>query len=317
MPAWLVRRTFNLTCVSVLIVTYNPGDTILACLRAVLDSNLPYDVETIVIDNASRDGTVNRVRDAFPDVMVIANSDNLGYGRGNNRGFAQSSGDVIVILNPDAVVTGNALDVMVDYVSTHPDVGIVGPRTYDSDGKVTITARLSYTVPRLLVKHLGLDRLLPSLVYGRLGRISVSTDHPTDADWLSGSALALRREVYEKLGGFDNDLFLFMEDVDLCARVKELGLRVVYLPSAKVVHIGSESVNRFPVARIRSYHLSPLHYFRKRGKPWAVRVLKVGFTVELVSKSILRRVQNVIRFDERRREKAQIEWQVIGEMWKY
>lgn len=100
-------------------------------------------------------------------------------------------------------------------------------------------------------------------------------------------------------------------------RAKEMNYRVVYLPSAEVEHIGSESVSRFPVARIRSYHISPLYYFRKRGKPNAVRVLKIVFIIELTAKSLIRRTQNLLHKDHRRQEKAQIEWGTIREVWHY
>ncbi|MBK9125768.1 MAG: glycosyltransferase family 2 protein [Chloroflexi bacterium] len=305
-----------MTPVSILIVTYNPDKTILSCLRAI-QSEATHDSEVIVIDNASQDRTVERVQSIFPYVKILANSDNPGYGVANNRGFALSHGDVIVILNPDVVVAPGAVQALVDFVASNGDVGVVGPRTLSSDGRPVITARHDYTVFRLLVKHLGINRVIPSWVYGSLGPLSLETNDPLDVDWLHGSALALRRDIYAQLGGFDEEFFLFMEDVDLCARARDAGLRVVLLPSAQVEHVGSESVNRFPVARIRSYHISPLHYFRKRGRPWAVRILKIGFTLELVGKSIIRRLQNLVSPDEGRREKARIEWQVISDVWKY
>jgi N-acetylglucosaminyl-diphospho-decaprenol L-rhamnosyltransferase len=127
----------------------------------------------------------------------------------------------------------------------------------------------------------------------------------------------MKRHTYQTSGGFDDAIFLFMEDVDLCDRINQMGLSVMYIPTAQVTHIGSESVSRFPIARIRNYHISPLYYFRKRGKANAVRILKTVFIVELAAKSVIRRTQNLLKPDPRRLEKARIEWAVIGDVWRY
>lgn len=302
---------------SIIIVTYNSGDTIISCLNSLPQLVCGAPVEVIVVDNASHDGTAERVRANFPNVRVLSNPDNPGYGVGNNRGFALATGEMIAIINPDVVVRPNALEELVTYLHAYTDVGIVGPKTFDSQHNPVITARHSYTVPRLIAKYLALNRIWPRLVYGTLGSLSLKSAVPLNVDWLHGSALVIPRAVYEQLGGFDPAFFLFMEDVDICMRAKEIGYRVVYLPSAEVEHIGSESVSRFPVTRIRSYHISPLYYFRKRGKPNAVRMLKIAFIVELTAKSFIRRAQNLLKADPRRLEKARIEWKTIRDVWRY
>jgi GT2 family glycosyltransferase len=303
--------------ISIMIVTYNPGETIVACLKALPENINGLSVEVIVVDNASQDGTAAHVAGLFPHVRLLGNLDNPGYGIGNNRGFELSTGRYIVILNPDVVVRTGALDKLIDYLQMHPYVGIVGPRTFDSEQWPVITARHEYTVGRLLAKYLGLNFIFPSSVYGIYGSQSLKTDQPLDVDWLHGSALVIRRDVYEILGGFDENFFLFMEDVDLCIRAKEAGWRVVYLPTAEVEHVGSESVSRYPVARIRSYHISPLYYFRKRGQHSAVRILKAGFIVSLSLKTTLRRLQNLMDPNEQRQEKARLEWKFIKDVWHF
>lgn len=303
--------------ISIIIVTYNPGETILTCLNDLpktINGNL---IEVIVVDNASQDGTPERVAAKFPHIRLVVNTDNPGYGIGNNRGFGFSSGQFIIILNPDVVVRQNALESMVDYLKRNQDVGIVGPRTFDSNNQPIITARHKYTVWRLLAKYLALNMLFPRIVYGTYGLLSLKSSNPIDVDWLHGSALVMRRELYSTMGGFDAEFFLFMEDVDICMRSKEAGWRVVYLPTAEVEHVGSETVSRYPVARIRSYHISPLYYFRKRGQHNAVRLLKVGFTLSLILKSTVRRMQNLIKPDANRLEKAQVEWRTIKDVWRY
>ena len=302
---------------SIIIVTYNPGKTIVACLEALYRQSDGLSLEVIVVDNASHDGTPELVQSTFPHVKLITSQDNLGYGLGNNRGFEFTTSEFVVILNPDVVVLDGALKSMIEYLKAHKLVGFVGPKTFDAEHQLVVTARSAYTVPRLLARYTGIGSLFPLFIYGRHGQLSITTSVPLEVDWVQGSVLGFRREVYAALNGFDDGFFLFLEDVDLCLRAHVAGWKVVYLPTATVEHIGSESVSRFHAARIRSYQISPLYYYRKRGRENSVRILKIGFVAALMLKSVSRRLINVVRPSERRREQAQVEWSVIQEVWRY
>lgn len=303
--------------ISIIIVTYNPGKTILACLEALYKHHTDDEIEVIVVDNASRDDTVEQVRTHYPQVKLLACDDNLGYGVGNNRGFELATGEFVVILNPDVVVREGALTRMVEYLKQNPDVGVVAPKTFDEEHQPVISARAVYNIPRLFVKYFGLDRLFPQVIHGKYGQTSLTTREPLDVDWLQGAALMFPYEVFKILNGFDEAFFLFFEDMEICIRVHELGKRVIFLPTAEIEHVGSESVSRFPTARIRSYQISPLYYYRKRGQEGNVRILKVILITSLALKSSIRRVQNIVKPDEKRLEKARVEWQTISDVWGY
>lgn len=306
-----------MTNLSVIIVTYNPGHTILACLDSIPSEFEGGSVEIVVVDNASNDGTVERISETYKHVKLVACADNRGYGVGNNRGFKLSIGEYVLILNPDVILRPTSLDTLGKVMRDNNEVGIAGPRTLDVHGNISLTARQEYTPMRLLAKYFGIDRVIPYLVYGKVGNRALRSNQLLSVDWLHGSALMIRRETYESLGGFDENFFLFMEDVDLCARARELGWRVVYLPSAEVEHIGSESVSRFHEARVRSYQISPLYYYRKRGAHTSVRILKTGFIAALLLKIAFRSLRNIVRRDDIRAEKIRVEWKVLREIVHY
>ena len=306
-----------MTDISVIIVTYNPGITVLQCINSIPVDIKDSPVEIILVDNNSSDGTIDKVYEAFPRVNTISSEANLGYGAGNNVGFKHSSGKFITIMNPDVVLRDGALEKMIAFMMANSDVGIVGPRTYDNTGKTTSTARKNYTVLRLLGTYLGISQIIKRIMHGDKSISRRQFEEPMTVDWLQGSTLMIRREVYEALGGFDENFFLFMEDVDLCARARELGWRVVYLPSAEVEHIGSESVSRFHEARVRSYQISPLYYYRKRRAHTSVRILKAGFIAALLLKIVFRSFRNLFRNNETRAEKIRVEWKVLREIIQY
>lgn len=306
-----------MVALSIIIVTYNPGERISEDLRPLMDAAGAPETEVIVVDNASTDGTPARIRRDCPAVQLIANTENKGFSAANNDGFRLSSGQYLVFVNPDLLLKSDTLNGMKVYLDQHPDVGIVGPKTVDEQGHVSPTARPPYTLGRVIVKYLGLDRLLPGLVYGAYLQAAREQTEPFDVGWLQGSCLMVRREVYQQVGGFDDGFFLYVEDADLCQRIIQAGWRAVFLPDAVATHYGGTTTGRYPLIRVRHYHLSPLHYFRKQQRPAAVGMLKIVFTIELLSKILLRRGANLLRPDEQRRTKAAVEWMVLGEVWRY
>ncbi len=193
--------------------------------------------EIIVVDNASGDGTPLMVAREFPGVRCIASSVNTGFGPGNNLGIREARGRYVLIMNPDVVVLDATLDTLVAYMDSHPDVGICGPQLVNPDGSIQYSC---YRFPTPLVP-----------IYRRtpLGRFSFAReavdtylmrewDHcdERDVDWLLGAAIIMRRDMFEKVGLFDEQFFLYFEDTDLCRRAWEAGYRVVYNPSVRLVH---------------------------------------------------------------------------------
>jgi len=290
--------------ISILIVTYNSADVILACLRGVADAGY----EIIVVDNASQDDTTALISTRFPQVRLVRSAENRGFGAGQNLAATYATGDLLVIANPDLVLTPDVVEGLATYISTHADVGVVGPRIVDAEDEVVISARAAFTPLRLLAKFYGLERFSPALVYNDRHRRVLHGIAPFETAWVEGACLALHRTWFTQIGGFDDELFLFCEDADLCKRTWDAGRRVIYLPSVTVTHYGSTSVSRARLVSTRWYHLAPIYYFRKHGM--AAWVAKLGMVGELTIKAVKRR----LRGD---RQGAAIHWQVLRELLLY
>lgn len=231
---------------SVIIVNWKVRELLRGCLESVRsDSGLTAGaVEVIVVDNDSGDGSVEMVREAFPDVRVIANDENLGFGRANNQALGLCRGRYVVLLNPDTVVLDGALGAMVAAMDRDRSISALGCRLLNGD--LSLQRWTGGAFPRLrnvLNHYLMLDQLLPR----RLRPMPLYLDHdartPIDVDWVSGACMMLRAD---DLRGrlFDPAFFMYGEDMELCHRLKQQGGRVVYTPEASIVHYQGESMKQ-------------------------------------------------------------------------
>lgn len=256
---------------SVIIVTYQSAAFIGDCLRTLYERTKGVSFETIVVDNASSDGTADVVTRDFPAVRFVRRSRNDGLAVAVNQGARLASGDVIVWANPDIRFEDDALTPIVAYLRSHPDVGALGPRLVDPDGAVQLSCRQFPGFRTAIFNRYSLaTRLLP---WNPVSRAYLMTDfdHATirDVDWVSGAFMAVPRRLFEELGGLDEGFFLYSEDVDFCKRVHDAGYRVVYFPGAQVVHYIGGSSRHAPLRMIVARHRSMWRYYRKhiRGNP--------------------------------------------------
>ncbi len=299
---------------SVIIVSWNVRELLRACLRSVVGGQesgvrsqgperlspvpCPLSLEIIVIDNASSDGSAAMVADEFPDVELIANSENFGFTRGNNQGLASAQGRYILFLNPDTVVAGDALRTMITYMDAHPQVGASGPRLFYADGTPQSSRRRFPTLATALFESTPLawhwpDSLNPWARRYRMeeGQGLEGFEHreaqdrdPADpvasaaeeVDWLVGAALLVRREVLEQIGGFDEGYFMYSEELDWCRRAKGAGWHIVYLPSARIVHYEGKSSEQVTAARHIHFQTSKVRYFRKYHGPLVAGFLRLA-----------------------------------------
>ena len=302
--------------ISAVIVTFNTGAVVCECIQRLKASQGDFQLEIIVVDNQSSDNTVTLIQENFPDSRILINSENRGFGHANNRGVEISKGEYVLIVNPDLMVHPEAVAVLLS-VLKDSGIGVVGPKTKESSGEISITARPEYTPGRIAAKYLALDRIFPSLVYGDARQQAETVVTPFETDWLQGSCLLMRRSLFDAIGGFDEAFFLYMEDTDLCAQIRDQGLKVVYVPGAVAIHHGGTTTSRFPLIRVRSYHLSPLIYWRKRGRKMSVLFLKLVFTLELTLKATGRLLLFPLHRNRRHLLQAKAEIQVIRNLWGY
>jgi GT2 family glycosyltransferase len=262
---------------SIIILNWNTRQDLEQCLTSIFEQAHRITVETIVVDNASEDDSVAMVRAGFPKAIVVVNERNLGFGAGNNRGIPHTSGRYVMFLNSDTVVTPGALDALVAYADGRPDAAIFGPRLLNTDGSLQYSCRSFPNLGTGFFRNTPLGRLFPRNRFNE-DYLMASWDHstPRDVDWVSGSALMIRREDLEALGGFDEGFFMYCEDVDLCYRVHERGRRVAYYPDAVIYHHIGRSSDQVPTRMTFEFHRSMYRFYLKhyrRNTPWHVRPL--------------------------------------------
>lgn len=255
---------------SVVIVSYNVRDELLQCLASIEAwlAVTSYRAEVIVVDNASTDGSPDFVRRRFPETRIIELGANSGFAAANNRAAAIARGRFVTFLNPDTTIVGDAFGTMLRYLEEHPDVGVVGPRLQYPDGSTQSTRRRFPSmrtgfIESTIVQHYWQDNAILRRYY--------MTDRPNDeiqdVDWLVGACLFTRRDTLHTAGLFDERFFMYSEEVEWCHRVREVGSRIVYLPTASIVHReGSSSKRDLPARQINFDTSKVLLYETLHGK---------------------------------------------------
>ena len=269
---------------SIIIVTYNAGAFLPDCLWSLSRRPPSFGIEVIVVDNASTDDSVALARRHYPAAQVIAKSENAGFAAANNIGYRRSSGEFILLLNPDTIVHEGALDRMANFLREHPDAGAAGPRILSRDGSLQRTGVSAPSLWNQFVETVFLDRAFPrSRMFGRHRRLYDDPDRCREVDCLQGSCLLLRREAIRHML-FDESYFLYFEETDLCARLKADGWKVFYAPDASVVHIGGSGARYYDCPRIVAFHRGYLVYLQKHCGP----LQRPCFRALLVVRAVLR-----------------------------
>jgi len=224
--------------VSVCIVNWNTRELLRLCLQAIRERTVGLKAEVIVVDNASADGSAEMVSVEFPEVKLIVSMENLGFARGSNVAAGSASGRYVLYLNPDTELVTNAIFGMWTFLVRNPGHGAVGCRLLNSDGSIQLTCASSYPTPRNeLSSLLFLDRLFPKSKVCSSRELN-HWDHTDsrDVECLSGACMMMPRRLAQRLAGFDESLFMYGEDLDLCCRVRREGLRLHYLASEVIYH---------------------------------------------------------------------------------
>jgi len=235
-------KPFGSPEVSIVIVSYNTRDLLQECLESVRKETTNIYAEVIVVDNASHDGSPEMVQTEFPEVRLIKNDTNMGFAAANNQAFASASGRYVVLLNSDAFFTPHALQTAIDHMNAQPEVGLAGGQLIGRDDVLQPSAR---TFPSPLNEFLNLSGLAArypkSRLFGRPDCTWKNLNQAMPVDWLPGAFLIIRRDVLEAVGYFDEGMYIYYEEVDLCRRVKKAGYEIWYWPEIVVIHIGGES----------------------------------------------------------------------------
>lgn len=310
---------------SVITVSWNTRELLRRCLltvdREVQALNQvsgaprpPFAAQVLVVDNASSDGTVAMLRAEFPHVQVIANSENAGFTRGNNQALALAQGRYLFLLNPDTELRPGALCALVDYMESHPRVGIVGPRLYYSDGTPQSSRRRFPTWSTAFWESPLPQHWFPhSRALARYYMLDTDDAATQSVDWVTGAALFVRRAVYEQIGGLDERFFMYSEELDWCYRAKKAGWDIVYLPTAAVTHYEGKSSEQVLAQRDIYFHSSKVRFFVKHRGAFAAETLRLWLLVTFLFKLAEESVKGLIGHKRSlRAARVRAYWQVVS-----
>jgi GT2 family glycosyltransferase len=254
----MTERAIGLTIV---IVSHNTQLELESCLRSLQQHPPGLTHEIVVVDNASKDGSVQAVHAQWPHVRVIALDRNVGFAAANNRGIRETTGELILLLNSDTVVPEGAIDRLVAALHELPRAGVVGPRIVDANGRTELSFGRMIT-PFAELRQKALVR------FGSAARIDAMTSHTREVDWVTAACLLVRRRDAEAAGLLDERFFMYCEDVDFCASIRARGGVVYFTPSSQIVHLRGRSRRASPKATADRYRRSQLAFYEKHHPGW-------------------------------------------------
>lgn len=266
---------------SIIILSYNTKDLTIRCLESIafqykkqLESSK---FEVIIVDNNSVDETVKAIsnrRSAISEknaIKVIVNKENFGFSKANNIGAEKAEGKYLFFLNSDTEIQDKGLLEMVNFLDKNPNVGMLGARLKNIDGTDQKSAGKFYTIFNVLLMLTGFERL---------GLLRFSPKKVTKVDWVTGAAMMVRSKEFKEIGGFDRNIFMYMEDMELCFRIKKQGLQVVFYPDIKILHSERGSSNKtFAIVNI---YKGLLYFYKKHKSNWQFTLVKLLLIIKAI-----------------------------------
>jgi GT2 family glycosyltransferase len=250
---------------SVIIVNYNVKYFLEQCLLSVRKAMTGMQAEVFVVDNNSVDSSVEMVRDKFPEVILIENSENAGFARANNMAIRRSKGEYVLLLNPDTVVEDDTFEKITGFMDSHPDAGALGVKMVDGKGRFLPESKRGLPTPAVaFYKIFGLSRLFPrSRKFGQYHLGYLDRDKVHEVEILSGAFMLIRREVLDKVGLLDEEFFMYGEDIDLSYRIIKAGYKNYYFPRTRIIHYKGESTKKSSFNYVRVFYHAMVIFARK------------------------------------------------------
>jgi len=267
---------------SIIIANWNTRELLRKCLQSIFN-NTKIELEVIVIDNGSSDDSVEMIKKDFPPVELIENKENTGFVFANNQGMEASRGDFVLLLNSDTEVLPGGLDTMVEWLKNKPEVGVVGCRLRNVDRSQQLSVRRDPSLLNQIIILTKFHNFFPSLVKKYI-LFDFDYDREQEVEQVMGAFMLIRREVIEKIGVLDKNIFSWFEDVDYCDRARAAGWKIYYTPAAEIIHLKGQSFTKqLPFAKQKVLNKSLLYYFRKHHGffAWLVLLPFVGLSYVL------------------------------------
>jgi GT2 family glycosyltransferase len=246
----------------VIIVNYRSPELTERCVKSIIDCNITTPERIVIVDNNSQDGSADLLNDTLPDAVLIEACKNAGFGAGVNLGARALDGEYCLVLNPDTYFTENVVERIIGEFEKDQSIAIVGLDLIGPDGRRQFSARRFYSLLDIAARRMGLlGKVLAERIDRHLMKDKWGAEKAFEADWVMGTGFVIRRSVFQKLGGMDEGYFLYMEDVDLCARAWRSGYHVVALPNCCLVHDHQRSSAKNPLGFTGRTHLASLMRF--------------------------------------------------------
>jgi hypothetical protein len=264
----------NITEVSVVVVNWNTQDILRDCLRSIYEQCGEIDIEVIVIDNASTDGSVEMVKKDFTQVTLIENSQNRGFAAANNKGIAISKGRYVLLLNSDTVVLDNAIAKTVAFADSHPEAAVVGCRVLNPDRTLQPTCFMFPSILNMLLSSTYLYKLFPkSKFFGRERMTWWNRNDIREVDVVTGCFMLVRQDAIKKVGSMDEQFFMYGEETDWCYRFKQADWKILFTPCAEIIHLGGQSAQKRATTMVVQLRKSILQFMKKHHGPLIYRIV--------------------------------------------
>lgn len=245
---------------SIIIVSWNTRDILAQCLTSIYLHPPEGAYEIWVVDNASDDSSIEMLKSDFPDVRLIENTRNVGFAHANNQALQVCNGKNVLLLNPDTKVFPGTFKLLMDFLHSHSSAGVVGPRTLNPDHSLQTSCYPFPTLLREFWRLLHFDKFKP---YGTYSMSGWDTNNAKEVDVLLGACLLISKDVLDEIGFFDENYFMYTEEVDLCYRIRQSGKHNYWLPQASIIHYGGQSTKQAATAMFLQLYKSKLQFFRK------------------------------------------------------
>ncbi len=266
---------------SIIIVNYNVKEFLQNLIHSIYKAAQSLKLEIIVVDNASDDGSAEFIKENFPEIILIANNHNVGFSKANNQGLAIAKGEYLLLINPDTIVREDTFTEMIKFFEKNEEAGLAGCKILNPDGTLQLACRRAFPGPwTSFCKVTGLSTLFPkSRLFARYNLTYLDENKTYEVDAISGSFMMMIRKVYEEVGGFDEQFFMYGEDLDLCYRIQKAGYKVFYVHSTQIIHYKGESTRRSSLDETKIFY-DAMHLFVKKH-------LSSSFLVEVILRSAI------------------------------
>lgn len=303
---------------SIVIVNWNTVDYLKGCLVSIYENIKGISFEIIVVDNASSDGSSEMLRNNFPQVKLIANEENVGFAKANNQAIKESKGKYILLLNPDTLVSSGSINEMVDFMEANLKTAVSGPSLINEDRTPQRSAWMDFpTLGAFFVSYFYLYKL-PRLWFVKKYELPEDVYKPTEVAHVSGACMMLRRVALEDVGLLDEQFYMYLEETDLCYRMRQRGWKTYFLPRAQILHYGRKSTEKNFFKMTQEGTKSYCVFFRKHFKnPIKIFILKAIIFIGVSLRMAISFLQFIIFRDNYKKEKVKAYFKVLKGLPSY